>query len=292
MSVLKSVVMSGHSKTFLAAVSVLVVVAGTLFGANVASADSIQVQGYQRASQTEACVAQVGETAWQASWGPDATWKPSWEQWANKGAGGWVCTRSITWAKTPVLASSSSGGGGAVTYRVGDVGPGGGTVFYVDMNRAAGSQFWEVGSALGLKDWGCIGTDIAGTGTAIGTGEANTAAIMVNCLTLDIAARVASAPAGGYSDWFLPSKDELNQLCKYARAQSSAVVDQTVRCDWEDGTFRSGFVGGNYWSSSQFDMLPPSLPYTHAWYQYFNGGVQREAPKFNDPLNVLPIRAF
>ncbi len=73
MSVLKSVVMSGHSKTFLGAVSVLVVVAGTLFGANVASADSIQVQGYQRASQTEACVAQVGETPWQASWGPDAT---------------------------------------------------------------------------------------------------------------------------------------------------------------------------------------------------------------------------
>jgi hypothetical protein len=104
MSVLKSV----RSTTFLAALSVLVVVAGTLFGANIASADSIQVQGYQRASQTEACVAQVGETPWQASWGPDATWKPGWEQWANKGAGGWVCTRSITWAKTPVPVGSGA----------------------------------------------------------------------------------------------------------------------------------------------------------------------------------------
>ena len=280
MSVLKSV----RSRTFLSALSVLVVIAGTLFGANVASADSIQVQGYQRASQTEACVAQVGETPWQASWGPDATWKPGWEQWANKGAGGWVCTRSITWAKTPVAASSSSGGGGSVAYRVGAIGPGGGTVFYVDMTRAAGSQFWEVGSDLGLKDWGCDGTDIAGTGTAIGTGEANTAAIMVGCPTLDIAARVASAPAGGYSDWFLPSMDELNQLCKYTRTQSTAAVDQAVPCDGT-GTLRSLCTNGNYWSSSQVDV-------NYARYQYFGGGQQNPAPKFNDPLCVFPVRAF
>ena len=75
MSVLKSV----RSQTFLAASSVLMIIAATLFGANVASADQVQVQSYQRASQTEACAAQLGETAWQANWGPDATWKPAYE---------------------------------------------------------------------------------------------------------------------------------------------------------------------------------------------------------------------
>ena len=49
MSVLKSV----RSRTLLSALSVLVVVAGMLFGANAASADSVQVQSYQRASQTQ-----------------------------------------------------------------------------------------------------------------------------------------------------------------------------------------------------------------------------------------------
>ena len=50
-----SVVTSVRFKTVFAVVSVLVVIFGTLFGANVASADSVQVQSYERASQaTEA----------------------------------------------------------------------------------------------------------------------------------------------------------------------------------------------------------------------------------------------
>jgi len=42
---------------------------GLLVGANTAAADSIKHESYQRASQSEACTAQAGETAWQASWG-------------------------------------------------------------------------------------------------------------------------------------------------------------------------------------------------------------------------------
>ncbi|MEI7453648.1 MAG: hypothetical protein WCK04_05420, partial [Actinomycetes bacterium] len=119
-----SVLKSASTRTFLAALSVLVVVAGMLFGAIVASADQVQVQSYQRASQTEACVAQPGETPWQASWGTDSSWKPSWEQWANNGRGGWTCGRSITWAKD----SSCATGGPCV---LGDIGPGGGLVFLI-----------------------------------------------------------------------------------------------------------------------------------------------------------------
>ncbi len=73
---------------------------GLLGPATPASANSVQVQSYQRASQGEACVSQAGETPWQEAWGSDSTWHPTWEQWANDGTGGWTCTRSITWAKT------------------------------------------------------------------------------------------------------------------------------------------------------------------------------------------------
>ena len=288
MSFLKPFAKSVRSRSFLAISSALVMVAGVLFSANIATADSVWVQSYERTSQTEACAAQPGETPWQESWGANPSWSQSWEQWANGGKGGWTCTRSITWAQTPIPATSSSDSDDPncevrLTYSVGDIGPGCGTVFYVDMTRPAGSQFWEVGSDLGSAEWGCDATSIAGTLTGIGAGAANTTAIKNGCPAVGIAARVASEPAGGYSDWFLPSQDELNQLCKYARMQSTAVADQTVLCD-NTGTLRSGFDHPHYWSSSQFNA-------DNAWRQYF-GASPDTAPKINDPLGVLPIRAF
>mgnify|MGYP000272886600 CR=1 FL=1 len=63
-----------------------------------ASAEPAWVQSYQRMSQIEKCMAQPGETPWQEAWGADASWKPTWEKWANHGAGGWTCTRTINWA--------------------------------------------------------------------------------------------------------------------------------------------------------------------------------------------------
>jgi hypothetical protein len=89
-----------RARRILIALSSLAVVAAGLTMAPTASANSVQVQSYQRASQSEACTAQLGETPWQAAWGTDSSWHPTWERWANGGTGGWTCTRSITWAKT------------------------------------------------------------------------------------------------------------------------------------------------------------------------------------------------
>ncbi len=87
-----------HTKGLLVTISGLVIAAGALASADQASADSTQVQSYQRASQGAACIAQPDETPWRASWGDDPSWHPGWEQWANGGKGGWTCSRSITWA--------------------------------------------------------------------------------------------------------------------------------------------------------------------------------------------------
>lgn len=291
--VLKSVMKPFRAKTFLASLSVLVVIAGTLFGANIASADSVQVQSYQRASQTENCVAQPGETPWQASWGTDASWKPSYEMWANNGKGGWTCTRSITWAKTSVPAGGS---GGAVTYRVGDVGPGGGLVFLISggLRYEMAPKTWS-GVSDPLLTW-CDGlTAVPGAvGTLVGTGSANTAAMAASgACSSDAAAAVGLyAPAGSSAgQWFLPSKDELNAMCYYSR-NLTASPDPTVSCYAASGTTQNGtFAGGtygfasaSYWSSSQSST-------SNAWYQGLFDGYQGNDVKFN-ALRVRPVRAF
>jgi hypothetical protein len=69
----------------------------------------------------------------------------------------------------------------------------------------------------------------------------------------------------GYSDWFLPSKDELNQLY----LQKNVV---------------GGFANYFYWSSSEYN-------YYKAWGQDFSAGYQGYDGKGN-PSNVRAVRAF
>ena len=107
-----------------------------------------------------------------------------------------------------------------------------------------------------------------GTGTAIGTGSANT----VNILNQNgwgytgIAADSARSYAGGgYSDWYLPSKNELNQL--YQIKNQISMPSNLY-----------------YWSSSQNDA-------NSAWYQDFQYGSFNIYNK-NNHCSVRAIRKF
>ena len=123
----------------------------------------------------------------------------------------------------------------------------------------------------------------AAQGTAIGTGHSNTTAIIGNDSTAGRAATVARAyQGGGYTDWFLPSKTELNEMCKYAKGET--LGNTSVRC--QSGSRRTGWES-IYWSSSEY------TPDIKAWNQTFGTGVQTPKAKTETRgFYIRPVRAF
>lgn len=105
--------------------------------------------------------------------------------------------------------------------------------------------------------------------TAIGTGLANTNTIIAvqGATSINYAAGLARAyQGGGYTDWFLPSKDELNQL--YINRQ---II----------GNFRAAY----YWSSSEASA---SDAFLQAFDRNFVGDYQYKSSM----LSVRAVRAF
>jgi hypothetical protein len=88
---------------------------------------------------------------------------------------------------------------------------GGGIIFYIDGTGKHGLICAPTDQGPG-SPWGCD-TTLIGTSAAIGTGQANTTAIINGCGEAGIAARVCDdLVLNGYSDWYMPSIDELYQL--------------------------------------------------------------------------------
>jgi hypothetical protein len=99
-----------------------------------------------------------------------------------------------------------------ITYTLGGTGPAGGIVVQV---TADGLNGLEASPAdVTAAKWGCFGQSIAtALNTGIGWGAANTTAIVNECAEAPIAAKNVDAySVNGFSDWYLPTKDELNLI--------------------------------------------------------------------------------
>ena len=193
-----------------------------------------------------------------------------------------AATTTTVAATTTTVALACASGGLCV---VGDTGPGGGIVFYVHANGtfACGETLNQNCTYLEVapfgdevqRTWATGGNQNAAVsgadGTAIGTGEQNTADIVAqsgNVAVTSAAVYCSELVSGGQSDWFLPSKDELNLM--YTNLHSAS-------------TPLGGFSTVGYWSSSEDDD-------SYAGIQHFSG-YQASGGKVST-YYVRPVRAF
>ncbi|MDR1586438.1 MAG: DUF1566 domain-containing protein [Treponema sp.] len=153
------------------------------------------------------------------------------------------------------------------SYAVGTPGSGGGIIFYDKGNSGGGWRYLEAAPAGAefKAEWGLYGTTVSGTSTEIGSGKRNTEILVGR--GSPAAQRCAALTTGGYRDWFLPSKDELNLMYRNLKAQGLG-----------------GFGDNWYWSSSEYGD-------DNAWDQDFSDGIQDTNHK-NVTHSVRAVRAF
>ena len=162
----------------------------------------------------------------------------------------------------PLLAIGDSYGGGKVAYILQSGDPG----YIAGQVHGLVSALSDQSTGMGAQ-WGCYGAEIAGAdGIILGTGNQNTTDIVAGCSAIGIASRICfDLVLSGYSDWYLPSKDELNKL-------------------YLNKVAIGGFDNTPYWSSTEISS-------TNTWIQFFDSGAIFSWGK-SGLVKVRAVRAF
>jgi hypothetical protein len=177
-------------------------------------------------------------------------------------------TQDVAVFPEAVLAVGDLYGGGIVAYILQPEESNG--VYNYDPNEQHGLIAATADATL-IMPWSNITSIWIGTtGTALGTGQANTTAIVgqAGC-TSGAAYYCDNLTIDVYGDWFLPSRYELNLM--YTNLHN--IADPI-----------GGFVGYFYWSSSEGNR-------NHAWGQYFPNGYRHSYYKYHN-FRVRAVRAF
>ena len=143
----------------------------------------------------------------------------------------------------------------------------GGLIFYVNESTCSGLVISPTDNGVTYY-WGCNGTLIGTTSSAIGFGNSNTINILLTCPSAVTSSSCANLVLNGYSDWFLPSIDELNLV--YSNLYLNGY----------------GSLNGNgYWSSTEFNNF-------NSYLKYMNG-VSSIGPKSSLDFHAYrAVRAF
>jgi hypothetical protein len=168
--------------------------------------------------------------------------------------------------------------------KIGDTGPGGGVVFYVDETNPRGRKYKEIAPPLAFKErWapssflnfvGCAVQDLPiDDSTGPDTGAKNTSVITKACTALQAPAAWAAKnyKSNGKNDWFLPSLQDLFDA-----------NDVFFAAYGKKRLWSSNWTGNLAWTFGTFDFVsdPTSLIFT-----VFQ-------PATSDLYWVSPVRAF
>ncbi len=125
--------------------------------------------------------------------------------------------------------------------------------------------------------WGSSGTLVGAMAKVIGIGQTNTTLIVASEGPGNYAAQLCDGlEDGGYFDWFLPSKDELNEMY-----QNKTIINATAS---DNGG--SNFTNSIYWNSTEGGLF-------RAWGQSFlTGGQGGNFGKGSPNNRVRAVRAF
>ena len=148
----------------------------------------------------------------------------------------------------------------------------GGIIFYLDNSKLHGLICAANDQSNGIK-WQLepvFATNV--TATAIGTGKNNTALLVSLIGNGNYAAKLCDdLVLNGYSDWFLPSKDEIDAMRVNLAGTGIGNFDQAM--------------GHYYWSSSEIDIY-------NKWAMCFGSGDGSFSISTLNGCNVRAIRAF
>jgi hypothetical protein len=162
-------------------------------------------------------------------------------------------------------------------YQIGEQGPAGGVIFYNKLDNIGNWNFMECfpnDVSLNLP-WSLNDGGISGLYTDLGKGKSNTE-IIVNNLGLaggNYASKYCyQLSHNGYSDWFLPSRDELIKMYQNLFLAGYLAFD----------------VNSKYWSSSEDGYFTQN-----AWYQKMESSQTNAATEIKtSTLKIRPIRCF
>ncbi len=160
-----------------------------------------------------------------------------------------------------------------------------GTSAFIGDFRAGGIVIWvddtgQHGLVCDITDyaaiWGCNGTEIVGADSlTVGSGLKNTEDILATCQTAGIAARLVNdLVVQKYTDWYLPSKEEL----RYIWLNSFIISERSIALGGKR-------LDAYYWTSSEYDA-------DHAWCWDLKFGADDHIYSKETPARFRAVRNF
>ena len=162
----------------------------------------------------------------------------------------------VTFTQAHLRAEQQSETGVAATpstpalYKIGDIGPAGGIIFYDKGNNSNGWRYLEAApvDAETRAQWSVRNTRVENTQEGIGNGRRNTQ-LIIEAFTRaigewDTAAQYCDdLEFNGFDDWFLPSKDELDQMYGNLKRRNLG--------DFKNEIYYSSTSNSDQWASGQ-----------------------------------------